>query len=98
MKKKTYSEMLARVIVTRCQEDKGWSFAELARRSGLSKSTLENILNNITKNPNIGILNQIAYGLDIPLTTLLDEAGVQELSFEERQVMARRKPRGKTGA
>lgn len=95
MKKKTYSEMLAPVIVRRCQDLKGWSFAELARRSGLSKSTLENILNNITRTPNIGILNQIAYGLDVPLTTLLDEAGIQDLSFDERESMARRKPRGR---
>lgn len=96
MEKKTYSEMLAPVIIKRCHECKGWSFAELARRSGLSKSTLENLLNNVTRNPNIGILNQIAFGLGVPLTTLLEEAGIENLSFEERQSMAKRKLRGKT--
>lgn len=69
------------------------SNAELAKRSGLSPSTLDNLLNNHTKNPNIGILNLIAHGLQIKLSVLLEIKEIDELSFEERKEMAKRKPR-----
>lgn len=93
-KANTYSEMFARIINDFCIE-KGWSFSEFARRAGIPKGTLENIMNNTTKSPNIAVLNCIVIPLETTVSALLDELEIDKIPVDMRRAMAKRKPRTK---
>ena len=85
----SYSLMLTPLIVNFCAEKK-WPYAEFAREANISKSTLENIINNVTRNPSIGLINKIAIAMGISLSQLIQDAGINDLSKEEADILGSR--------
>lgn len=62
---------LQRLIQQRLRE-RGWSYREAARRGGLSHSTLYTLATtwNLTRPPRPDIIDALARGLDVPVSTV----------------------------
>lgn len=56
------------------RQGKGWSLADLAEQSGLSKAYISDIENGAAGKPNVQYLFQIAEALDTTIDGLLNEA------------------------
>lgn len=67
----TYSDVIKYRISTLVKE-RNITINKLATLSGLTQSTLEDIMNGRTKNPKLKTLHRIAIGLDMKLSELLD--------------------------
>ncbi len=67
----TYAEIISKRILALCKERK-ITVNKLATLSGLSHSTLENIIKCNTKSPGLRTLHLIAQGFDITLSELLN--------------------------
>jgi len=78
----TYSEMLVARISSLCAE-KGLSYYKLEELSGVSLSTIDNIVKGKTKNPRIITLHKIALGMDMTLAEFLDIKEINTFSFDE---------------
>ena len=62
---------LQRLIVGRLQE-RGWSYGEVARRSGLPRSTVYTLATtrNLVRPPRPATINGLAKGLDVPVSAV----------------------------
>jgi transcriptional regulator with XRE-family HTH domain len=62
---------LQRLIAGRLQE-RGWSYGEVARRSGLPRSTVYTLATtrNLVRPPRPATINGLAKGLDVPVTAV----------------------------
>lgn len=60
---------------------KGVSQRELAKQTGISRSTLNDLINGKIKKVDIDDLRKIAETLDMSLSSLLEAAGYNEMSF-----------------
>ncbi|WP_279221003.1 helix-turn-helix transcriptional regulator [Clostridium sp. AM46-21] len=56
---------------------------KLATRSGLTQSTVENIMSGKTKNPKLKNLHRLAIGLDMTVSELLDFPEMNNTAFED---------------
>ncbi|NSC95875.1 XRE family transcriptional regulator [Clostridium sp. AF17-2] len=56
---------------------------KLATRSGLTQSTVENIMSGKTKNPKLKTLHRLAIGLDMTVSELLDFPEMNNTAFED---------------
>lgn len=54
---------------------RGWSQAELGRRAGVPRGTINNIVMN-SRNPGVDVCKAIAKALDLPDITVLRKAGI----------------------
>lgn len=66
-----YSEILVNRISSLCQK-RGITIYQLAKMSGVSHSTLDNIVNRNTVNPRIKTLHRIATAFSLTVAELLD--------------------------
>lgn len=57
-------------------QDKGWSQAELARASGLTRQAISNYINGVVRKPDEDALASIARGLRLPVQTVYQAAGI----------------------
>lgn len=57
--------------ITLLREAKGWSMAELARRSGLKQPSLWAIEHQVTKKPKVDTMMRIAAALGVPLREIM---------------------------
>ena len=74
------------VIIDRLQylcTIKGYTVNKLATRSGLTQSTVENIMSGKTKNPKLKTLHRLAIGLDMTVSELLDFPEMNNTAFED---------------
>jgi transcriptional regulator with XRE-family HTH domain len=74
------------VIIIRIQsliEQQNITINKLATLSGLTQSTLENIMNGKTKNPKLKTLYRISTGFDMTLSDFLNFKEMNETSFED---------------
>lgn len=78
----TYSDVIRR----RLQEliaQKGITVNKLATLSGITQSTVENVVNGKTKNPKLRTLHRLACGLNMTVSELLSFPEMNETLFDD---------------
>lgn len=78
----TYSDVIIFRLKDLCQK-RGITTNKLATLSGITQSTVENILAGKTKNPKLKTLHKLAIGLDMTVSELLDFPEMNETEFED---------------
>lgn len=78
----TYSEIIVLRLKKLCGQ-KGISINKLATLSGMTQSTLDNIMKGKTKNPKLKTLHKLAMGLDMTVSELLDFPEMNETLFDD---------------
>ena len=78
----TYSDAIIKRLNDLCTE-RSITVNKLATLSGITQSTVENIMSGITKNPTLKTLHKLAIGLDISIAELLDFQEINETIFED---------------
>ncbi len=66
------------------RKGKGWSLADLAKESGLSKAYLSDLENGTAGKPNIQYIYAVAVALGVTLSELLEESGARAPSARTR--------------
>ena len=77
-----YSEILINRILSLCGR-RGITIYQLAQMSGVSQSTLDNIVNRKTLNPRIKTLHKIAIAFSMTVAEFLDFDELNDYSFED---------------
>lgn len=78
----TYSEAIIKRLTELCAE-KGYTVNKLATQSGITQSTVENLMMGKTKNPKLKTLHKIATGLGMTVSELLDFDEMNETAFDD---------------
>lgn len=78
----TYSDVIILRLTRLCEERK-ITINKLATLSGITQSTVENIMSGKTKNPKLKTLHKLALGLGMTVSELLDFAEMNEILFED---------------
>lgn len=78
----TYSDVIKKRISYLILEKK-ITINKLATLSGLTQSTLEDIMNGRTKNPKLKTLHRLAIGLDMTISEFLDFPEMNETKFDD---------------
>lgn len=77
----TYSDVIIKRLTTLCKE-RNITVNKLATLSGITQSTVENIMSGKTKNPKLKTLHKLAIGLNMSVSELLDFPEMNETIFE----------------
>lgn len=77
-----YSQIIVDRILDLCRQ-RGISIYQLAVMSGVSHSTIDNIVNRKTFNPKIKTLHKIALAFSMTVAELLDFDALNRYSFED---------------
>lgn len=78
----TYSDVIIMRLQTLCSE-RGYTVNKLATQSGITQSTVENLMAGKTRNPKLKTLHRLAIGLDMTLSELLDFPEMNNTDFED---------------
>lgn len=78
----TYSDVIILRLTQLCEERK-ITINKLATLSGITQSTVENIMSGKTRNPKLKTLHKLALGLGMTVSELLDFAEMNETMFED---------------
>ena len=78
----TYSDVVIMRLRDLCQRQ-GITVNMLATRSGITQSTVENIMAGKTKNPKLKTLHKLSIGLGMTVSELLDFPEMNETEFED---------------
>ena len=78
----TYSDVIILRLTKLCREQ-GITINKLATLSGITQSTVENIMSGKTKNPKLKTLHKLAIGLGMSVSELLDFPEMNETIFED---------------
>lgn len=78
----TYSDVIILRLKQLCSE-KGLTINKLATLSGMTQSTVDNIMKGKTKNPKLKTLHKLAVGLDMTVSELLDFPEMNDTIFED---------------
>jgi len=78
----TYSDAIAKRLTELCIERK-ITINKLATLSGITQSTVENIIKGTTKNPKLKTLHKLAIGLEMSVSELLDFPEMNETVFDD---------------
>jgi len=78
----TYSDAIINRLSELCAK-KDITTNRLATLSGITQSTVDNIMKGITKNPGLKTLHKLAVGLDMTVSELLDFPEMNETAFED---------------
>ncbi len=78
----TYADVIGKRLRDICAERK-LTVNALAMLSGMTQSTLADVVSGRTKNPKIKTLHKIAVGLGMSLSELLDFPEMNETIFED---------------
>ena len=78
----TYSDAIIKRLTDLCVERK-ITVNKLATLSGITQSTLDNLMKGKTKNPKLKTLHKIAVGLNMTVSELLDFPEMNETVFED---------------
>lgn len=78
----TYSDAVIKRLTELCAEKK-ITVNGLANLSGITQSTVDNLMNGKTKNPKLKTLHKLAVGLDMTVSELLDFPEMNETAFED---------------
>lgn len=77
-----YSQIIVNRIESLCAS-RGISVNKLAEMSGVSQSTLDNLVGGKTFNPKIRTLHKIALAFSMTVSEFLDYKELNEYSFDE---------------
>ena len=78
----TYSDVIIKRLTELCNE-RNITTNKLATLSGITQSTVENLMKGKTKNPKLKTLHKLAIGLDMTLSELLDFPEMNENTFDD---------------
>lgn len=78
----TYSDVIILRLSQLCKE-KNITINKLATLSGITQSTVENIMSGKTRNPKLKTLHKLALGLGMTVSELLDFPEMDETVFED---------------
>ena len=78
----TYSDVIIKRLDDLCKE-RNITLNKLATLSGIKQSTLHNIMQSNTRNPNLRTLHKIATGLGITMSELFDFPEINETIFDD---------------
>lgn len=78
----TYSDVIILRLTQLCEERK-ITINKLATLSGITQSTVENIMSGKTKNPKLKTLHKLALGLGLTVSELLDFPEMNDTLFED---------------
>ena len=83
-----YVTLISNRIRELCKQRGNISFYKLSEMSGVSTSTLENIIKGHTKNPGIATIHQLALGFNMTIAEFcdFDEMNMYEFVEEENEV------------
>lgn len=76
-----YSDVIGKRLKQLCDERK-ITVNKLATISGVTQSTLEDLINGRTKNPTLKTLHRISIGLNMTVSELLDFPEMNETIFD----------------
>lgn len=79
---KAYAQIIVDRILYLCKK-REISINKLATMSGVSESTLDNLVNGRTFNPRIKTLHKIAIGFSMTLPEFLDYPELNDYQFDE---------------
>ena len=82
----TYSDVIIKRLTDLCAEKK-ITINKLATLSGITQSTVENLMKGKTKNPKLKTLHKLAIGLDMTVSMLLDFPEMNETVFDDEQLL-----------
>ena len=78
----TYTEIMIERIRTLC-EKRNFTINQLATSSGVSQSTLNNIMQGVVRYPRAVTLHRLAIGFNMTFAELVDFDALNAYSFEE---------------
>lgn len=78
----TYSDVIIKRLTDLCAE-RAITVNKLATLSGITQSTVENLMKGKTKNPKLKTLHKLAMGLNMTVSELLDFPEMNETAFED---------------
>ncbi len=78
----TYSDAVIKRLTDLCTE-KNITINKLATLSGITQSTVDNLIKGKTKNPKLKTLHKLAIGLDMTVSELLDFPEMNETAFDD---------------
>lgn len=78
----TYSDAIIKRLTELCAE-RNITINKLATRSGITQSTVDNLMKGKTRNPKLKTLYKLAVGLDMTVSELLDFPEMNETAFED---------------
>lgn len=78
----TYSDVI-RLRLEYLIDQRGITVNRLATLSGITQSTVENIVHGKTRNPKLKTLHRLAVGLDMTVSELLDFPEMDETQFDD---------------
>lgn len=78
----TYSDAVIKRLTDLCSK-KNITVNRLATLSGITQSTVDNLIKGKTKNPKLRTLHKLAVGLDMTISQLLDFPEMNETAFED---------------
>ena len=78
----TYSDAIIKRLTDLCNK-KNITINKLATLSGITQSTVDNLMKGKTKNPKLKTLHKLAVGLDMTVCQLLDFTEMNETAFED---------------
>lgn len=78
----TYSNVVIRRLTDLCAE-RNITINRLATLSGITQSTVDNLMKGKTKNPKLKTLHKLATGLNMTVSELLDFPEMNETVFED---------------
>lgn len=78
----TYSQAIIKRLTQLCEERK-ITINKLATLSGITQSTVEDLMKGKTKNPTLKTLHKLAIGLDMTVSELLDFLEINESAFDD---------------
>ena len=77
-----YAQIIVNRIVSLCKA-RGISINKLVEMSGVSQSTIDNLVNRKTFNPKIRTLHRIALAFSMTIAEFLDFPALNDYSFDD---------------
>jgi len=78
----TYSDAIIKRLSELCSE-RNITINKLATLSGITQSTVDNLMRGKTKNPKLKTLHRLAIGLDMTVSELLDFPEINQEKFDD---------------
>lgn len=78
----TYSDAIIKRLTELCTE-RNITINKLATLSGITQSTVDNLMRGKTQNPKLKTLHKLAIGLDMTVSELLDFPEMNETAFDD---------------